>query len=86
MIQFTRNGPDSLLVYTPEDPDGEWLNKQLNERGKAAISGRIFTVTKEMLYSDPEFSTEESEPEKFIFKIGSRFERVLHYQKRSLRD
>ncbi len=70
MIQFTQNGPDLLLVYTPENSDGEWLNKQLNERGQAAISGRIFTVTKEMLYSDPEFSTEEFEPESFIFEIG----------------
>ena len=70
MIEFTRNGSDILLVYTPRDSDPEWLNQKLQEKGCATISGRVFTVTKEMLYDDPEFSPEEFYPDDFIFKIG----------------
>ena len=70
MIKFKQNGSDVLLIYTPEYSDPEWLNQKLQAEDWVTISRRIFTVTKEMLYDDPEFSSNEFYPDDFIFKIG----------------
>ena len=69
MIEFDRNESDLLLVYTLEDSDGEWLNQKLQEKGQHTFN-KTFTVTKEMLYDDPEFSTEKFDSESSLFKIG----------------
>ena len=69
MIEFARNGSDILLVYTPEDSDGEWLNQKLQEKMQHTFN-KTFTVTKEMHYDDPGFSTEKFDSESSIFKIG----------------
>ena len=71
MIKFTQNRSDILLIYTPEDSGPEWLNQKLREEGYAWVgAGRIFTVTKEILYHDPKSSTKKFDHKSFVFKIG----------------
>ena len=71
MIRFEteHDGPDLYLVYTPENNSGEWLRQQLEEKGEASISGRVFHVTQESLV---EFDEEDSDydDDDFVFRIG----------------
>lgn len=71
MIRFTteQNGPDLFLIYTPENNEGEWLHRQLEETGHAYISARLFYVTKERLVEPQEDDIEYDELN-FIFRIG----------------
>lgn len=47
----------------------EWLRQQLEEKGKASISGRLFHVTQERLVEQDEEDIESSEIS-FVFRIG----------------
>lgn len=69
MIRFKQeeDGPELLLIYTPENNDGEWLRHQLEKTGKASLSGKIFHVTKARLTE----SGKEAEEVEFVFHIGT---------------
>lgn len=71
MIHFEReqDGPDLLLIYTPENNSGEWLSHQLEKTGKASVSGRVFHVTQERLVELDE-EVVESDEVSFVFRIG----------------
>lgn len=72
MIEFqvAKDGPDLFLVYTPEDDSGDWLQFQLDNKGKAQLSGRIFNVTKDRLVNDDEVELGVYGETRFIFDIG----------------
>ncbi len=71
MIRFEReqDGPGLYLVYTPENNSGEWLRQQLDKKGKASISARVFTVTRDRLV-ELNFDSGDYEENNFVFLIG----------------
>tara|TARA_B110001469_G_C9638383_1_gene320489 strand:+ start:1555 stop:2763 length:1209 start_codon:yes stop_codon:yes gene_type:complete len=73
MIEFTQHECELLMIYTPERDGGAWLQQQFAEKSEATISGRIFTVTQDMIFENRGDDDDPLllDPESFVFSVGT---------------